>query len=155
MTKFLFVCVSVIAYFTLTSIKRVPQGQNAIVQRFGRYLKTLPPGIHFIAPLIDQTACKIAMTETALPVDFPDQQMTGTIYFQVIDAGELFNEKVVKAVEERRTIQSDILNLAKDSLRTLPVSKSPDEVNNSLFELLNEAVSLWGLKITRVEISSN
>jgi len=141
------------------SVKAVPQGMEYTIERFGRYIKTLNPGLNIIMPIIDRIGNKLNMMEQVR--DVPSQEVItkdnamvtvdGVVFFQVMDAA--------KASYEVSNLELAILNLVMTNIRTVMGSMDLDEllsrrddINARLLSVVDDATTPWGIKVTRIEI---
>lgn len=143
----------------LKGVRVVPQAENWIVERFGRYLVTLNPGLNLINPLFSRVAQKVDIREGVL--DLPKQgiitkdnaslQVDGIVYFKIMDP--------YKSYYGITNLRWAIQNIAQTTLRSIMGRMTLDEslssrekINAELLTVLDEATDAWGTKITRVEI---
>ena len=152
-----FVIMALVLAFS--SIKIVGQGYQQNVERFGRYTRTLRPGIAFLVPFVDRLGPRMSMMEAVL--DVPRQEVItkdnaivsvdAVVFIQIIDAA--------KAAYEVENYKQAILNLCLTNIRTVVGSMDLDEVlsqrdaiNARLLTVIDAATHAWGTKVMRVEI---
>jgi regulator of protease activity HflC (stomatin/prohibitin superfamily) len=148
---------AVILIFTM--VKSVPQGENWTVERFGRFTRTLTPGLSFLVPLMDRIGSKINMMETVLDIEeqeviTKDNAMVvadAVAFYQVVDAA--------KAAYEVKNLEQALKNISQTNIRAVLGSMDLDEalsnreaINLRLLSVIDHASSPWGVKVTRVEI---
>ena len=142
-----------------SAIKVVPQGYQFTVERFGRFMRILKPGISFLMPFADRIGRRMSMMETVL--DVPRQEVItkdnaivavdAVVFIQVIDAAQ--------AAYEVQNLNLAILNLALTNVRTVvgsleldAVLSEREQINARLLTVIDAATHPWGVKCTRIEI---
>ena len=147
------------AVFIVRTFKIVPQQNAWVVERLGKYDRTLTPGLKFVIPFIERVAYKHSLKE--VPLDVPSQvcitkdntqlQVDGIIYFQVTDP--------MRASYGSSNYIFAITQLAQTLLRSVigkmeldKTFEERDHINLSVVASLDEAAANWGVKVLRYEI---
>jgi regulator of protease activity HflC (stomatin/prohibitin superfamily) len=160
-----FVIVAIIAIFVLVTLFRairiVPQATAGVVERLGRYHKTLNPGLNIVVPFVDRVRPLLDMREQV--VSFPPQpvitednlvvSIDTVVYFQVTDARAATYEiaNYLGAVEQLTTTT---LRNVVGGLNLEEALTSRDEINGQLRIVLDEATGKWGIRVSRVELKA-
>lgn len=140
-------------------VKSVPQGEEWTVERFGRYTRTLKPGLRFLIPFMDKVGNRVNMMETVLDIESQevitkDNAMVmadAVAFYQVVDASS--------ASYEVRNLERALSNLSQTNIRSVIGSMDLDQslsnresINARLLSVIDQASNPWGVKVTRVEI---
>ena len=149
----------VVVFFIMRTFRVVPQQHALVIERLGKYDRTLAPGLRFVMPFVDRVAYRHSLKE--VPLDVPSQvcitrdntqlQVDGIIYFQVTDP--------MRASYGSSNYIVAITQLAQTTLRSiigkLELDRTFEErayINTQVVAALDEAASNWGVKVLRYEI---
>jgi len=157
----LLVLIVVVVGILLRSVRVIRQQQVGVVERLGKFKRTLDPGPHLLVPLFDTVRYTMDMREAVVP--FPPQgvitednlmvNIDSVIYYQVVDP--------VRAAYEAQNYIQAIEQLTMTTLRNIiggldleQTLTSREEINQKLRSVLDEATGKWGIKVNRVELRS-
>jgi regulator of protease activity HflC (stomatin/prohibitin superfamily) len=157
------ILILVLLFFALivlfAAVKTVPQGYAYTVESFGRYTRTLTPGLNILIPFVERIGRRLNMMEQVL--DIPTQEVItrdnasvaadGVAFYQVLDAAA--------AAYEVSGLENAILNLVMTNLRSVMGSMDLDDllsnrdaISERILRVADQAANSWGIKITRIEI---
>ena len=144
----------------LKGITVVPQSEIYVIERFGKYTKSLSPGLNLLIPFIDIVRHKISILERQLPAfkisvitkDNVEVDLETTVFFRVIDAA-----KSVYRIEDDElaihTAATSIVRSAAGKLELDELQSSRESMNSEISKNLKDAAMIWGIEITRTEIT--
>ena len=147
--------------FVLKSIYQVPRQNAYVVERLGKYDRTLGPGLAFVIPFIDRVAYRYSLKEVQLDVpsqicvtrDNTEWQVDGVLYFQVTDPVAAFygSSNYVAAISQlaQTALRSVIGKLELDK-----TFEGRDDINHNVISAIDLAALNWGVKVLRYEIKN-
>ncbi|MBN8913241.1 MAG: SPFH/Band 7/PHB domain protein [Rhizobiales bacterium] len=142
-----------------STVKVVPQGYHYTVESFGRFTRTLHPGLHFLVPVVERVGHHVNVKEQVIEIPSQDVitrdnamvRVDGVAFFQVLNAA--------KSAYEVDNLENAIVNLTMTNIRTVMGSMDLDEllsnrdkINAQLLNVVDHATESWGVKVTRIEI---
>ena len=155
------VAAALVALLMVKTVQIIPQARAANVERFGRYRRTLEPGLNFVVPFLDRVKPLIDLREQV--VSFEDQpvitednlvvHIDTVLFFQVTDPRAADYEIVdyTTAIEQ---LSATMLRSVIGSMDLEQTLTSRDRINAVLRGVLDEASGKWGIRVTRVEIKA-
>ena len=163
LAEIIIVVVIVLAVFVtvMRSVRIVPQARARNVERFGRYRKTLEPGMNFIIPFVDRVKPLIDLREqvvsfTGQPVITEDNlvvEIDTVLFFQVTDP-RAADYEIVNYIQAIEQITATMLRSVIGSMDLEQTLTSRDKINTLLRGVLDDASGKWGIRVTRVEIKA-
>ena len=157
--SFALAILALIVLLIFMGVKVVPQGYAYTIERFGRYVRTLQPGLGLLIPIIYRVGHRVNMMEQVLDI-LPQQIITadnanvtvdGIVFYQIFDPA--------KSSYEVNNLEHAILNLTMTNLRSVCGSfqlddllSKRDEIGARLLNIVDDATNAWGVKVLRVEI---
>jgi len=147
--------------YTVGSVKIINQGNEALIERLGRYHRKLQPGLNFVIPFLDTLVLEESMRERVLDTE-PQEAITEDNVSVRVDAVMYWRilqlERTYYAVED---VEEALKNLVTTTLRSeigrMKLAKtfsSRTEINHALLHQLDDATATWGVKVTRVEVQN-
>lgn len=155
----LFVAILIVAVI-YAGVKIVPQSREYVVERFGRYYKTLNAGLNFIIPFLDRVAFKVIILERNLPEfairvitsDNVEVALNTTVFFRVVDSAKskyrIEDVDAALSTSTESIVRSSCGRLDLDAIQT-----SRESLNLEIAANLSKAAEIWGVEVTRTEIT--
>ena len=155
------VIVALVAAMVTRTVRIVPQARARNVERFGRYRKTLEPGMNFIIPFVDRVKPSIDLREQVVafkgqPVITEDNlvvHIDTVLFFQVTDP-RAADYEIVNYIQAIEQITATMLRSVIGNMDLEETLTSRDKINTMLRGVLDDASGKWGLRVTRVEIKA-
>jgi Membrane protease subunits, stomatin/prohibitin homologs len=153
----------IIGFVILTiyrGIKVVPQSEVYVIERFGKYTKTLRAGLSIIVPYLDRVAHKVSILERLLPEftisvitrDNVEVQVETTVFYRVVEASRSVY-RISNVDQAIFTAASSIVRSAAGKLELDDLQSSREAMNQEIAANLQSAAEIWGIEITRTEIT--
>ena len=154
------VLLTLLVIIVFTGIKIVPQSNEYVVERFGKFSKTLKAGVNYIVPIIDTVKHNVSILERQLESfqisvitrDNVEVKLETTVFFRIIDAAK----SVYRISDIDRALQTtseSIVRSAAGKLDLDELQSSREEMNEDILKNLRGAADIWGIEITRSEIT--
>ncbi|NJL47182.1 MAG: paraslipin [Leptolyngbyaceae cyanobacterium SM2_5_2] len=149
----------IIIGYTISSVRIINEGDQALVERLGRFRRKLKPGLNFVVPALDRISLMASIREKILDVakqnaitqDNVPLEVDAVVYWRIMDLERTYYaiENVEQAIQELviTTLRSEI-----GKMKFEETFSSRDELNRALLSQLDEATDPWGVKVTRVEV---
>ena len=158
--------VSTILFLTLSivmllkGIRIVPQSKVFIIERFGKYTKTLAAGLNFLVPFLDVVRHKISILERQLPEfrisvitkDNVEVFLEATVFYRILDAASSVY-RIEDVDSALHTSATSIIRSAAGRLDLDALQSSRESMNTEIAENLKLAAKIWGIEVTRTEIT--
>ena len=159
-TDVVFLVLVLLIIFTIyLGIKIVPQSQVYVIERFGRYTKSLESGLSIIVPYVDRVAFVVDILERQLPAfkisviteDNVEVGLESTVFFRILDAGKsVYRIRDVNAAIQNTAIS--VIRSAAGKLELDDLQSSRESMNQEIAQRLTQAAEVWGVEVTRTEI---
>jgi len=161
---FSFAISAIVFLFVIITLRKgiivVPQSQVYVVERFGKYVRTLSPGLSLIIPYLSHISHRVSILERQLPKfnisvitkDNVEVDMKTTVFFRVVDASRSVYR--IRDIDTAiHTAASSVVRSAAGKLELDELQSSRDSMNHEIARNLQQAAEVWGVEITRTEIT--
>ena len=154
------IVVILFAFVTIfKGIRVVPQSEVFLVERFGKYRKTLDAGMNLIVPFVDKVRHRVSILErqlsefsiSVITKDNVEVILDSTVFFRVVDAAS----SVYRIRNEELAVQTAATSIVRSAAGKLDLDhlqSSRESMNLEIADNLREAAEVWGIEITRTEI---
>ena len=141
-------------------VKVVPQSEEFVVERFGKYTRTLAAGLNFLIPFLDKVAHKLKILERQLPEfrisvitkDNVEVTLEATVFYRITDASRSVY-RISDVDQALHTAATSIVRSAAGKLDLDGLQSSRESMNEEISVNLQGAAEIWGIEITRTEIT--
>ena len=146
--------------FVYKGVNVVPQSEVYVIERFGKYTKTLKAGLNLIIPFLDSISHKLSILERQLPQfkisvitkDNVEVDLESTVFYRVVDASRSVYR--IKDVDGAlNTAATSIVRSAAGKLELDELQSSRESMNQEISQEMQDAAEVWGIEITRTEIT--
>ncbi len=156
-----FIIIIIVLVLLFLCLRVVPQANEYVIERLGKYNKTWGAGLHFLIPVLDRVSRKVTLKEQVLdsppqPVITKDNvtmQIDTVVYFKVFDA-KLFTYGAVNPISALSNLTATTLRNIVGELELDDTLTSRDTINGKMTEILDCATDQWGIKVNRVELKN-
>ncbi len=146
--------------FVYKGVKVVPQSKVYVIERFGKYLKTLKAGLNLIVPFLDSIAHKLSILERQLPQfnisvitkDNVEVNLEATVFYRIVDASRSVY-RIQDVDGALNTAATSIVRSAAGKLELDELQSSRESMNQEIEREMQNAAEVWGIEITRTEIT--
>ena len=146
--------------FVYKGVKVVPQSNVYVIERFGKYLKTLTAGLNLIVPFLDSIAHKLSILERQLPQfnisvitkDNVEVDLETTVFYRIVDASRSVY-RIQDVDGALNTAATSIVRSAAGKLELDELQSSRESMNQEIAREMQNAAEVWGIEITRTEIT--
>lgn len=159
MDVLLLTLIAMLVVIALSGVKIVPQSQEYVVEQFGKYTQTLPPGLNFIVPILNRVAAKVSILErqlepqqiSVITKDNVEIHLTAAVFFRVIDPAK----SVYRITDIDAAVQTTVTSIVRSTggqMEFDEVQSKREFISEKIQASLTEACAIWGIEITRTEI---
>lgn len=144
----------------IRGVRVVPQSEEFLVERFGKLTRTMGAGLNLLLPFIDRVAHRVSILERQLPEfnisvitrDNVEVELETTVFFRIVDAARSIY-RIADIERALKTAAESIVRSAAGKLELDELQSSREEMNSEIAKNLQEAAEIWGIEITRTEIT--